>query len=131
MSSLCVKHPVLSSAICTLFLGLSRRYVFLPPALSCWEEVAAAEVVWGSDLLRFVSDAAEELGPGLETDGAGVCRCPDADAADPDVGPSRASLQDAGGGAVQSLWAEGLDDICEAVGEATCSGLCLVWECDR
>lgn len=112
-------------------LGLCRRYVFLPPALSCWEEVPA-EVVWGSDLLRFDSDAAEELGPEVTAGGAGVCRCPDVDAAGPDVGPSRASLQDGGGGgAVQSLWAEGLVDLCEAVGEATCSGFCLVWNSER
>lgn len=95
--------------------------------------LAVAVVVWGSDLLRFGSDAAEELGFMLRAGGAGagLSRCADADAADPDAGLSWASLQDGGGGAAQSFWAEGLVDLCEVVGEATRSVFCLVGDSDR
>lgn len=56
--------------------------------------VAAAGIVWGSDLLRFGSDSVEELGFVLRAGeaGAGLSRCADADVTDPDVGLSGASL---------------------------------------
>lgn len=68
---------------------------------------AVAAVVWGSDLLRCGSDAAETGRLVLRAGGAAAAapsRCADAEVAaslpaDPDVGLSGTSLQDGGAGA--------------------------------
>lgn len=101
---------------------------------------AVAVVVWGLDLLRCGSDAAEETGFVLRAGGAAAAppsRCAGADVAamfapaGPDAGLSGTSVQGDGGGTAKSFWAEGLADLWEVVGEATCSGFCLVWDSGR
>lgn len=99
----------------------------------------AAVVVCGSDLLRCGSDAAEELGFVLTAGPAAASpsRWANADEAafslpaDPDEGLSGKSLQDGGSRAAQSFWVEDLADLCEVVGEATCSVFCLLGNSER